>query len=627
MDTNSIYTRLSVLLVFIFSFPATSQVPLTFQIAFGGADYDVSHMMMQVTNNGTYIFTGETYSFGAGQDDIYTTEISATGSILWSKTYGTFGSERSHCIRQTSDGGYIISGFKSVAGSGNDVCLIKTDATGTISWAKTYGGHFSEEAFSVRQTSDGGYILAGLTANFTSTVNTEMYIIKTDSLGNALWLNAYGVNGFLGDEARDILETPGQDFVVLGQTSTPGLTDVALLKIDGALGTVIWAKRYNFNNYDNAESFVFTPGGGIAIAGHHSNGANTDVFFFSTDSSGNVQWAKSYGDVYTNEGWGLCNTNDGGFALTGTWRAAAVTADDMFVMKTDAIGNVQFLKCMGSTKDDHGYIIHQTADSGFAVSGFTCCGGVGPGDRDFLLAKTDKQGEILGGCVFLTPSFTTTSPTVTGINMNININPFGISPNASLTTITAPTQNIVICNFIPLPVELIYFDAKSAEDFVDVEWKTASEINNDHFTVERSPDGISFESIAVVPGHGNSTETLFYTYRDETPVAGISYYRLKQTDYDGQFTYSDVVVVKRVMKDAFAIFPNPSAGAINIFYDLSDDSDKALLINDAVGKEIYYKDLNDNDNTISVENLLPGIYYVEIRNASAGVIKKLLIHN
>ena len=614
-------------LLLLTTFNTHSQV--TFQIAFGGSDYDVSHMMMQLTSNGTYIFTGETYSFGAGADDIYTAEISSSGTVLWSKTYGTSGSERSNCIRETRDGGYIIAGMKSVGGGGNDVCLIKTDASGNLMWTRTYGGVMSEEPNSVRQTSDGGYIVAGLTANYTSTQNLEIYVIKTDTFGVVQWTHTYGVNGFLGDEGRDILETPDFNFIILGQTSTPGLTDIALVKISKSLGTVMWAKRYNFFSYDQPTTLELTPDHGFIVTGYASTGANEDIFLMKTDSAGVVQWSKTYGDAYSNRGWGVTNTFDGGFAVTGSWHAAVLTGEDMYVLKTDAGGTMQFLKTLGTTQDDLGYIIRQIpSDSGYAISGITCCGGVGPGDRDFILSKTDKQGNIIGTCNLLVPSMTTTNMSVSGVPMTLIVNTFGTSAIPSLAVLSPPTQEVILCSAITLPIELLEFQAKPAGNEVLLSWSTGTEINNDYFTIERSPDGLNFETAGEVNGSGNSSMVHNYGFTDPNPFEGVSYYRLKQTDYDGTFTNSPVIAVSISHKETIYIFPNPAHDIITLKFPKQLSSIVCLTISDPTGRMVYNRNIEAkkvSEVKLALQEIPCGVYSVSCRTEEQTLINKLVI--
>jgi hypothetical protein len=127
---------------------------------------------------------GYTYSFGAGSRDLFLIKTDVNGNIIWAKTYGGTSDDYATSVQQTSDGGYIVAGETQSFGAGyRDILLIKTDANGNIIWAKTYGGTDWDKALSVRQTSDGGYIVAGYTYSF-GAGSRDLFLIKTDVNGN-----------------------------------------------------------------------------------------------------------------------------------------------------------------------------------------------------------------------------------------------------------------------------------------------------------------------------------------------------------------------------------------------------------------------------------------------------------
>jgi len=605
--------------------PVFSQA-ITFQIAFGGSDFDVSRMMMELNNNG-YILTGKTYTFGSGGDDIYTVGVNSTGQVMWSKTYGTSGNERSNCIARTLDGCFAMAGYKSVAGAGNDVCLIKIDSLGNLLWAKSYGGALSEEAYAVCQTSDSGYILVGYTDNYASTLNLEMYVIKTDGTGTMQWGKTYGVTGFFGDEARDVVQTPDKNLVIVGQTSTAGMTDVALLKINKNNGTVLWAKKYDFSSNDNPETLHLTTDGGFIIAGDAITGSNEDIFLLKTDSDGVVQWAKTYGDTTSNRGWGVIQTSDGGFAVTGTSQGGISTGKDLFLLKTNSTGDIQFMKTMGSVKDDNGYIIWQTTDNGYAVAGFTSCDPQGPGFRNFILSKTDEQGNLVGTCNLLAPGYTTAASGISGYPLTLYINTFGSSAAVTLNTFNPPTQNVVLCNVSALPIELVSFNAEVLYKLVVLNWQTASEINNDFFTAERSKDSEHFEKVGNIDGHGYSIAALNYSLTDEHPYPGLSYYRLKQTDFDDRFTYSQVVSVNREMDNAscLIIYPNPASDFITIYLDKEISGDADFILCDVTGEIVYRQKISSTIEPIPVSHIKDGMYCAIFNSPELHCIHKLMI--
>jgi hypothetical protein len=161
---------------------------------------------------------------------------------------------------------------------------------------------------------------------------------------------------------------------------------------------------------------------------------------------------------------------------------------------------------------------------------------------------------------------------------------------------------------IVLPIELTDFSAESKDSHVELNWITASEINNDYFNVERSVDGVNYKSISTVSANGNSTQTLNYSIIDDSPLLGLSYYRLKQTDYDGETSYSDIETVSfnRTKSLSLKVYPNPASSHITI------DSESAIESIDVFN---IYGSLvqTETASTFSVESLASGTYIVNIK--------------
>jgi hypothetical protein len=187
----------------------------------------------------------------------------------------------------------------------------------------------------------------------------------------------------------------------------------------------------------------------------------------------------------------------------------------------------------------------------------------------------------------------------------------------------------------PLPIELLSFNASvNSEENVDVVWTTASETNNDFFTVEKTLDGIHFETVAIVDGAGNSTQHLHYAIIDTDPYDGVSYYRLKQTDFNGMCAYSDVVAVDVEKSTAFSInvFPNPGNGAvINLEIDSDSEQEVVVTITDVLGKQCYNEKISTAGNgkntfTITpVNQLIPGIYFVSVNAGGKELTQRMMI--
>ena len=183
----------------------------------------------------------------------------------------------------------------------------------------------------------------------------------------------------------------------------------------------------------------------------------------------------------------------------------------------------------------------------------------------------------------------------------------------------------------PLPIELLNFYAKLIEDEVHLNWITASEINNDFFTIERSKDGINFEKVSIVNGAGNSSSIREYRAIDKNPYEGLSYYRLKQTDFDGKYEYSNMVAVQYIKEEQVRIFPNPVSGSpLYLSTNATEEREVLVVLYDALGAIVYSKIIVQpkgfSTATIDIEGRLsPGVYLVVCSNENELFRQKLVI--
>ena len=168
----------------------------------------------------------------------------------------------------------------------------------------------------------------------------------------------------------------------------------------------------------------------------------------------------------------------------------------------------------------------------------------------------------------------------------------------------------------PLPVELIDFSARAMDNEVKLGWTTANEVNNDYFTLERSKDGRTFEAIAMISGNGNSTELTKYIHMDQNPQNGMNYYRLKQTDFDGSFSYSDIETVKFEKDATIKVYPTAVAHTLTIETGRELDVESLVVISDGRGRTIASHALasKSNKQEIDVNDLVPGNYFISIYN-------------
>lgn len=172
-----------------------------------------------------------------------------------------------------------------------------------------------------------------------------------------------------------------------------------------------------------------------------------------------------------------------------------------------------------------------------------------------------------------------------------------------------------------LPVELLDFSIDQTSSLLNIQWSTATEIDNDYFTIEKSIDGANYVEVATVQGAGNSMNVLNYSTTDIAPTE-VTYYRLKQTDFDGKFTYSKVIVVKpSKIEDQPRIYPNPSSSQIAHLNVGSDFESKQIEIMDASGKRVM--EILPTTSIIEVEGLSEGFYFISIYNTQTGVTESL----
>jgi hypothetical protein len=185
-----------------------------------------------------------------------------------------------------------------------------------------------------------------------------------------------------------------------------------------------------------------------------------------------------------------------------------------------------------------------------------------------------------------------------------------------------------------LPIELVLFGGEKCGEEVCLEWKTATEINNEYFNIQRSTDGIAFENIGRVEGAGNSSTSVSYNYTDVSPYQGISYYRLKQNDFNGLFSYSDMVAVEfRRDEFRFDLYPNPNNGTdLNLVINASEEEEVLVVIKDITGKESYSKIIiieNKGDNIIALdpsEKLGKGIYFIIASSKQEIYSRKMIVN-
>jgi hypothetical protein len=233
---------------------------------------------------------------------------------LWTETYGELDVNRGNSVQQTADGGYIIAGSKHLRDLGHEnIYLLKTGPNGDTLWTKALGGDICAHGYSVQQTTDGGYIIAG-----SYDVVPDVYLVKTATDGSVIWAKTYG--GTSSDCGYSVQQTLDGGSIGGGSTDSfgPGNEDVYLIKTDSD-GDTLWTRTYGGNGWDYGYSVKQTSDGGYIIAGSYdsSDAVNYDVYLVRTDPDGDTLWTRTYGGDGWDDGYSVEQTSDGGYIITG----------------------------------------------------------------------------------------------------------------------------------------------------------------------------------------------------------------------------------------------------------------------------------------------------------------------
>lgn len=321
---------------------------LQWQKTFGGSGEDFAQSVQQ-TNDGGYIIAGYTYSNDGditgsrGGLDCWIIKLNSIGTLQWQKTLGGSLDDNAQNIQQTQDGGYIVTGWTAsnngdVTGNHGsyDYWVVKLNSTGIIQWQKALGGSSTDDARSIHQTIDGGYIVAGYAVSNNGDVtgnhgSADYWVVKLTSLGVMQWQRTLG--GSATDIASSIKQTSDGGYIVAGTTDSTdgdvtgnhGGEDAWVVKLN-ASGTILWQKTFGGTRGDYALDIQQTNEGGYIVAMYSSsnNGdvfvalGNYDYWIVKLSESGIIQWQKTMGGTDSEYANSIQITNDNGYVVAGT---------------------------------------------------------------------------------------------------------------------------------------------------------------------------------------------------------------------------------------------------------------------------------------------------------------------
>ena len=363
-------------------------------------------------------------------------------NIKWQKNYGGSTEDWALSIVQTSDGGYAVAGYTGSSASGDvtgqnkgdrDYWILKLNSTGGIVWQKNYGGSSTDYAFSIVQTSDGGYAVAGRTLSSSSGEVTgtnwgsyDCWILKLNSTGGIVWQKNYGGNS--ADVANSLVHTSDGGYALAGATlssangdvtgTNRGASDFWIVKLNST-GGIVWQKNYGGSTNEEARCIIQTSDGGYAAVGTTvssatgevtgTNRGGWDFWILKLNSTGGIVWQKNYGGSSNEYTYSIVQTFDGGYTVAGYTESSAsgeVTGTnrgdgDYWILKLNSTGGIVWQKNYGGSSNDWACSIVQTSDGGYAVAGYTWSSangdvtGMSKGGYDYWILKLNSTGGIV----------------------------------------------------------------------------------------------------------------------------------------------------------------------------------------------------------------------------------------
>lgn len=272
-------------------------------------------------------------------------------------------------MQQTADGGYIVGGFILYAYLDQRMYLVKTDSTGELIWSKAYGGSYYDQLRWMEQTTDGGYIMTGIQNSWQGGWEPDVWLVKTDSLGEVLWTRSYG--GSNTDYPVCVQQTTDGGYIVTGFTLSFGAggEDLFLIKTD-SLGDTVWTRTYGGSGNERGHFVRQTIDSGYIVAGWtDSFGAGgDDIFLVKTDSTGGVVWSRVCGGGSTDQAWCVRQTPDGGYVVTGQTASFGANGYDVMLIKLDASGDACLGEFVSPAEHDTSWIVKSLAVGAVSVS-------------------------------------------------------------------------------------------------------------------------------------------------------------------------------------------------------------------------------------------------------------------
>jgi hypothetical protein len=494
MKTHKVFNLLSPIILTFFLFlanAAISQPAIEWAKCLGGSGEDNVYSIQQTTDSG-YVVAGYSASSDSdltsnyGLKDVWIVKMNQSGVLQWQKNLGGSADDWGNSIKQTIDGGYIVAGWTESNDSmvsGNhgsaDVWIVKLNSSGELEWQKCLGGSSYDAANSIQQTYDTGYIVAGVTGSGDGDVtmhhgSSDYWVVKLNSSGVILWQKCLG--GSAGDNAYSVRQTTDSGYIVAGESASIDgdvtgnhANDCWIVKLN-SLGDIQWEKCYGGTQQDVANDIKQTTDGGYIFTGQ-TNSTNGDVsglhgqwysdyWVVKISDTGAIQWQKCLGGDSADVAKSVQQTPDGGYIVSGTTHSINedVTGNhgqtDAWIVKIDNSGSIQWQKCVGGTHEDSSNGTCVTLDGGIISTGCTNSndGDVSGnhGGWDFGVVKLDSESNI---------------------DENIKNYPLHLSPNPATSTLNIEcpqSQNLNVTLFNLMGEQVMQRNFAGIKESIDI---------------------------------------------------------------------------------------------------------------------------------------------------------------
>tara|TARA_R110001592_G_scaffold237306_8_gene496273 strand:+ start:24162 stop:25289 length:1128 start_codon:yes stop_codon:yes gene_type:complete len=357
----------------------------SFQKNIGGSSDDLSN---SIVIKGDFIYVlGHSNSFGDVNGDHYLIKLDLEGNIIFEKTYGGNLAEEGVRIIETSDGNFILLGITESYGSGNkDIHVIKIDCNGVVIWEKYFGGLADDTPSDIIETKNSEFCISATTESFGAGAR-DIYLMWIDQSGNLVRERTFG--GIENDGSSNLIEIENNQIMLYGYTRNFGANsrDLYLMKVS-SIGDSLRAKRYGGSGYEESQGFVRTSKGGFLINGHSSStDPNHNMYALEIDSNGNIIWENNYGGALHDGGQAVLINNEGNYVLLGRSMSFGNGNSDMYLVVTNPNGELISEEIIGGYKNDIGLDIIEYKSFYFII-GYS--DSFGSGDNDAYIVKLKK---------------------------------------------------------------------------------------------------------------------------------------------------------------------------------------------------------------------------------------------